>query len=405
MKKVDIVLTESLNSIIGPVQTIKRIIRESEYFRENDYEIAVFTTDNIGATNIAKFKSQKNLCIVRLKEFARWCALHSKIYGKVRLDALFNETHRLLEYYNSLNRQPDIIVFHSIMDCYEYHKNFKKDNSAKTVLFTHSDGFIMAMLISYFPKLIGTKYHKQLLRKADFVMSNIDTSACIARIEEKNILDQYPQIKGKTCLVVNGIDDLTEEQLLEVEEIKKQEYNFPYRLVSAGSINGRKGQRKIIEALNKLPKELQKKISVSFVGDGPERITLCDLVKEYKLQNNVFFYGAVPNVEVYKYLAKSNICILMSEMEGLPIALLEGIRAGLAIISTNVSGIPEIVTEDYNGKLLEPSVDELMKLLRNIEKYDWKTMAVNSREVFEKQYKFTRMKEDYLNMLNKTIER
>lgn len=402
MKKVDVVLTESLNSIIGPVQTIKRIMRESDFFRENDYEITVFTSDSISTTGFTKLKSQKNSFIVRLKEFARWCALHSKTYGKIRINGLFKETHRLLEYYTSLQRQPDIIVFHSILDCYEYHKCYK-NKSAKTVLFTHSDGFVVAMLISYFPKLIGTQYHKDLLEKADFVMSNIDSSACIARTEEKNILKQYPQVKGKTSLVINGIDDLSKEQLMEVNSLKKQTHTYSYRLVSAGSINGRKGQRKIIEALNKLPKELQRKIQISFLGDGPERITLQDLVADYGLNDNVIFYGAVPNAEVYKYLTRSNICILMSEMEGLPIALLEGMRAGLALISTNVSGIPELITENYNGKLLDPTVDDLMNLLLNIEDYDWEAMGTNSRKIFEDKYTFSRMKNDYLNMLNKTI--
>ena len=66
--------------------------------------------------------------------------------------------------------------------------------------------------------------------------------------------------------------------------------------------------------------------------------------------NNVIFKGAVPNAEVYKYLAEANIAILMSNNEGLPLSLLEALRCGLACISTRVAAIPEVILDNYNGK-------------------------------------------------------
>lgn len=51
---------------------------------------------------------------------------------------------------------------------------------------------------------------------------------------------------------------------------------------------------------------------------------------------------------MYKHLAQADIFVLLSENEGLPISIIEAMRAGLAIISTNVSGIPELVSND-NG--------------------------------------------------------
>lgn len=78
-------------------------------------------------------------------------------------------------------------------------------------------------------------------------------------------------------------------------------------------------------------------------------------------------------------------------------------RSGLALISTNVSGIPELIDEGVNGFLLEPSVDQLTDLLKKIGEYDWDAMGVKSRKKFEEYYTFTRMRSDYVKMLDKAL--
>ena len=139
-------------------------------------------------------------------------------------------------------------------------------------------------------------------------------------------------LEGKVQAVVNGIDDIMPEQKIYVEGKRKDSYQRKYRLISCGSINGRKGQWMVIEALGRLPEEKRNNIDYTILGDGPERVTLENKAKEYGL-NNVKFVGSVPNVEVYKYLAEANIAVLMSRNEGLPLSLIEALRCGLAGIS------------------------------------------------------------------------
>ena len=124
------------------------------------------------------------------------------------------------------------------------------------------------------------------------------------------------------------------------------------------------------------------------------------MVKKYGLQGTVTFEGVIPNLEVYKYQARCNIAILISKVEGLPLALLEGMRSGLALISTRVSGMPEIIEEGVNGLLINPNVNELVDVFNNMDKYDWTTMGVESRKKFDEFYNFSRMRADYANMLD-----
>lgn len=398
-KTVDVIMMSPLNSIIGPVQTIKRIKRNHDFFLKEGYDISFFTADDLSKTVVDKIRDTPLDIVIKLKVFLQYLSLNSRLYSIFRIYMTFRDSKRLLKHYISIDRNSDVLVFHSIYDCYVYMKYYRRVNS-KIALFTHSDGLLFEQELIYFPKLKGGLIEKKLMKMADYVMHNVDIKPCIAKIEEKNLLFTYPQLKGKTCLVVNAIDDLSNEEK-HTADLIRGEYSAPkYRLICSGSIQGRKGQRIIIEAIHLLNASLLKDIHLTFIGDGPERPSLEALVLEYSLSEYVEFKGSIPNLDVYKELARANIFILMSYNEGLPIALIEALRSGLAIIATNISGIPELVNENINGKLLNPDVGELLALLNCINGYNWNEMCNNSRKLFEEYYEFTRMRSDYLNMLN-----
>ena len=88
----------------------------------------------------------------------------------------------------------------------------------------------------------------------------------------------------------------------------------------------------------------------------------------------------------------------MSRSEGLPISIIEALRASLPVISTRIAGIPELVEDNYNGFLLNPSSEELVNLLSKLPDYDWEQMSRNSREKYEKEFTFERMKREYCDM-------
>ena len=312
----------------------------------------------------------------------------------------YKVTERLTNFYISQGRTPDIVEFHSEMDCYYYLKS-RKEHTAKTVVFLHSDGIPFAMNLVYYPCLINSRYYRNAWMKIEWTMEHVDKIVLIAQKGQDNFLKLFPNIDpAKTFVMLNGIDDLTAEQKKEVDEIRSREYEFKYRLCCTGTINTRKGHLYIIEALHMLNTEKLANIHVDFLGEGPQKVVLEDLVRRYGLEKHVNFYGTVPNVEVYRHLAENNIYILMSENEGLPISIIEAMRAGLPIISTNVAGIPEIVKEGYNGLLLHPSTKDLIPVLDNLDKYEWGDMGEKSRERYQNELTFERMKKDFCDMFD-----
>ncbi len=92
------------------------------------------------------------------------------------------------------------------------------------------------------------------------------------------------------------------------------------------------------------------------VGDGPERASLEQLVRELDLTSRVSFAGARSRDEVLRALAGARAAILSSAWENLPHAAVEALSVGTPVISTAVGGVPEVVHDEQNG-LLVPAGD------------------------------------------------
>lgn len=408
MKQVDIIRPCSINAIIGPIGTLKRILKNREYFIGRGYDASLFVDESIRLQRPVELSDAKAMVGKKSRP-----SLKGRIYSRLSLwgkhiyplacwlmKNKYKATNRLTDFYISQGRTPDIVEFHSDMECYQYLKN-RKEHTAKTVMFLHSDGIPFAMYLVYFPCLKNSRFYKSVWKKIEWTVENVDKIVFIAQKGQDNFLKTFPQVDpAKTTVMLNGIDDLTDEQKSEVEEIRKQPASFKYRLCCTGTINTRKGHRFIIEALHQLSKEKLAEIHVDFLGDGPQRLQLEELVRQYGLENHVAFLGAIPNIEVYRYLAKENIYILMSQNEGLPISIIEAMRAGLPIISTKIAGIPEIVKDGYNGILLNPSSEELISVLVSLDTYNWEEMGLKSRTRFEKELTFERMKKNFCDMFD-----
>jgi glycosyltransferase involved in cell wall biosynthesis len=91
------------------------------------------------------------------------------------------------------------------------------------------------------------------------------------------------------------------------------------------------------------------------VGDGPERENLERDVKSLGLDKFVTFKGALPEEETLREIAASDILVLASFMEGLPVVLMEAMALGKPVIAPNLAGIPDLVLDQENGWLFHPA--------------------------------------------------
>ncbi len=147
-------------------------------------------------------------------------------------------------------------------------------------------------------------------------------------------------------------------------EINKQSKNQHIKkFLFLGSINRNKGIWLLLDVLRAHKSEVKNK-AVFYLGGHGEIGKLKNLIQEYDLNDVVKFIGWVSGEYKHKQLANSDIYILPSYYEGLPISILEAMSYSLPILSTTVGGIPEIVTQ-ANGVLFEPgNKEELWRAIK-----------------------------------------
>lgn len=133
------------------------------------------------------------------------------------------------------------------------------------------------------------------------------------------------------------------------------------RIVCVASLEAVKGHRFLIDACRMLV-DRQIEFECDLVGDGPLRADLAAHIAGLDLDGRVRLAGAQPRPMVARLLAQAHVAVLAShptpdgKREGIPVALMEAMAAGLPVVATRISGIPELVEPEVTGVLV-PSGD------------------------------------------------
>jgi glycosyltransferase involved in cell wall biosynthesis len=119
-------------------------------------------------------------------------------------------------------------------------------------------------------------------------------------------------------------------------------------VVSVGRLAAPKDFSTLVAAVGELPRGM---VTLRIVGDGPARTSLEDLVARLGLADCVRFDGTVSDIA--PILAESDIFVLSSRSEGMPMSVLEAMATGLPVVATDVGGLRELV-DDENGRIVPP---------------------------------------------------
>jgi len=94
---------------------------------------------------------------------------------------------------------------------------------------------------------------------------------------------------------------------------------------------------------------------VTMVGDGPDRAALEEMAVRLGISDRLTFAGYAGQDEVKEHLQKSDVLILPSFAEGVPVTLMEAMACGVPVIGTQVGGVPELIEHDRTGQLVPPA--------------------------------------------------
>lgn len=177
---------------------------------------------------------------------------------------------------------------------------------------------------------------------------------------------------GRVHLVYHGLD----LSRFPAPEIKPSQNDGKTKaksvnLVTVGRAVSKKGIDTLLNALAILPADLH--WNWTHIGGGPLKGELQALAKNLGISERCNFKGALPQSEVLETYRKSDLFILPSRIDetgdrdGLPNVIVEAQSQAMAVISTNISGIPELIQSDKNGLLIEPDqVDDLAKAIEKL---------------------------------------
>lgn len=133
----------------------------------------------------------------------------------------------------------------------------------------------------------------------------------------------------------------------------------PVRAACVASLQEYKGHAVLLRALAAGDGALGR-LRVDLVGDGPLRGELEELASTLGIAGRVAFHGSLTEDRVREVLEEANIFILPSviasdgQMEGVPVSIMEALACGLLVVSSRLSGIPELVHDGESGLLAQP---------------------------------------------------
>lgn len=154
-------------------------------------------------------------------------------------------------------------------------------------------------------------------------------------------------VRGKVCYIPGvGLKDFPEpDTTFDFREMHKIPAEDTL-IVSVGEITNRKNHRVMIQAMDHFR---DKPVTYVICGSGPIEDELKAMVREMKLEKKVIFAGY--NDKIPDTLRQADIFAFPSKQEGLPVAMMEAMQAGLPVLAADIRGNNDLIVENQGGLL------------------------------------------------------
>jgi glycosyltransferase involved in cell wall biosynthesis len=176
-----------------------------------------------------------------------------------------------------------------------------------------------------------------------FVLSKyFKVIVAVSKDIQKALIDDFGYRESMVEVIYNGTE-IFEDHLL-------PQQNGSFVIGSAGRLFPVKDYALMVE----IAREVSKRTShIRFVlaGDGPEKVRLERLVKEYGLEKTFLFSGFIDNINIFN--RGLDIYINTSSHEGIPMSILEAMSFSVPVLAPNVGGLAEIIENGVQGFLID----------------------------------------------------
>lgn len=242
---------------------------------------------------------------------------------------------------------------------------------------------------------------KDKKKLTQFALNNSNIIAVGNKVKD-NLVNYYGISKEHIHVIYNGIekDTVVYNEIKELKQLKDKGY---YIVGNIGRLSEQKGMKYFIEAYNSMRNHI-KNIKFCIIGDGELKDELKEYCKELNIDKDILFLGYrndIPNI-----INHCDLIVLSSLWEGLPLIPIETFMQGKTIVATNVDGTSEIVKDGFNGFLVEPRNNEMIKdkiitLYKNNNMKN--SFEKNAYKTYEEKFTIRRFVRDYENYYKNLI--
>jgi GT2 family glycosyltransferase len=243
------------------------------------------------------------------------------------------------------------------------------------------------------PGSVGGHY----LREDTKLRAALPMAAIVFAPSERTAAFYRPFTDRPVVCLRNAIPDVAQEdQALGTSEL------YPLRFLMLGSIEPRKGQDVFVQAIAALPLELQQAGEFHMLGRIMDPKFGARIAAAAGPLKNVSIDGPRNHQEALEAVRGIDVLVCSSRDEAMPVTILEALSLGKAIISTNVGGIGEILTEGHEALLVRPEDPEalavaMQRLLEDPELA--RKLGRNARATFEKNFTMDRFGADFRKLV------
>lgn len=177
----------------------------------------------------------------------------------------------------------------------------------------------------------------------------------------------------------------------------------PFRIIYCGRLwEHQKRISLVISALIKACQCPGRDLQATVIGDGYCRELCEQQVREAGLEDRISFLGQQPFPIIQAHFLHSQAILLMSDFEGLPVAFLEGMAAGLVPVARAIpSGIPELVRQGETGLLVSDDPEEAAQALASLadDQELWQRCSKEARNLVQGLYNQERSNQQWHDLL------
>ena len=203
----------------------------------------------------------------------------------------------------------------------------------------------------------------------------------------------------RVTLIPNGVSlpptgAFSQEKIDQIRQALDIQTDVPV-LISVGRLSRQKGHRYLLEAMPSVLERFPQAVLL-IVGDGPQRAELEQQAQGLGIDASVRFLGT--RDDVYQLLAAADVFVLPSVSEGMPMALLEALGMGVAVVASNLTGIADVVEDGCHGLLTAPGKPDSLAsaVIRLLEDDTLRAnLSQNGRQLVRREYTVDRMCKRY----------